>query len=73
MCVLRDGSKLVADIINAYAVEEGITYVLIGADGVGAYASGKKNMMGSVSDRVVRYARCTVIVTQPKAAVIRGK
>lgn len=60
---LPDGP--VADTVCAVASDEDATFVVVGVDGISAHARGE-SVMGSVSDRVVRLCRSTVIVTQQK-------
>ncbi len=54
----------IADTLAEYAAEAGALYVAMGADGVAAFAAGKYVGLGSVSDRLVKVARCSAIVTQ---------
>jgi len=67
-CVVRSGDLGVADAIVA-AADESATHIICGVDGLGKKAEGKSSddaSMGSVSDRIVRGASCTVIAIQRK-------
>ena len=54
----------VAETLVDYSAEQGAEYVAMGADGVAAYASGKKIGLGSVSDALVKQSKMSVIITQ---------
>jgi nucleotide-binding universal stress UspA family protein len=60
----EDRDSSIADVLSEYALENSVDYIAMGADGVSAFAAGKKVGLGSVSDRLVKIARCSVIVTQ---------
>jgi nucleotide-binding universal stress UspA family protein len=51
------------------AAEDDATHIICGVDGVGSHAAGKKDILGSVSDRIVRGSTCTVITVQGRHAI----
>jgi hypothetical protein len=51
------------------AAEDDATHIIVGVDGVGSHAAGKKDILGSVSDRIVRGSTCTVITVQGRHAI----
>lgn len=75
-CAVRTGDQGVADVICA-AAEDSATHIIVGVDGLGSVAEGKKTAeahLGSVSDRVVRTSACTVIAIQSKGSTfVDGK
>eukprot|EP00500_Bicosoecida_sp_ms1_P006796 CAMPEP_0203829328 /NCGR_PEP_ID=MMETSP0115-20131106/63327_1 /ASSEMBLY_ACC=CAM_ASM_000227 /TAXON_ID=33651 /ORGANISM="Bicosoecid sp, Strain ms1" /LENGTH=314 /DNA_ID=CAMNT_0050738393 /DNA_START=1 /DNA_END=945 /DNA_ORIENTATION=+ len=62
----------VAAVLTEYAFDNDATYLVVGADGVGAYLAGR-HVFGSNSDRVVRLSRPSVIVTQDRSEKIDPK
>jgi nucleotide-binding universal stress UspA family protein len=62
--VLKGRDETVAEAIINFAAEAGAAVMLIGADGMGAFASGRKVKLGSTSDAVVRKCPCTVVCVQ---------
>jgi nucleotide-binding universal stress UspA family protein len=62
------GAVAVADVIVDWAADHDATFIVIGADGVGAYAVGHEARLGSVSDAVVKKARCNIICIQERHA-----
>ncbi len=73
-CAVRTGDLGVADVIVA-AAEDSATHIICGVDGLGKKAEGQHKddaSMGSVSDRIVRGASCTVIAIQRKAGTYVG-
>lgn len=67
--VVKAMESHVADTIVDFCIDRGATYVVIGADGMGAFVRGDAQRMGSNSDKIVRTSRCTVVVMQEKHAV----
>lgn len=59
------GATGVADTFLHLADEAGATYIMVGVDGLSAHSAGKAVHLGSVSDRVVRNARCHVFAVHP--------
>jgi nucleotide-binding universal stress UspA family protein len=65
--VVKSTAVSVPDSILAQAEEVGATYVILGVDRVAKLAQGKgDHFIGSVTDRVVKGAHCSVIVIQAK-------
>jgi nucleotide-binding universal stress UspA family protein len=62
--------ETISSAIISFAREHDATYIVIGADGVGAHVSGTSTW-GSVSDNVVKHAKCTVVVTQPHGGLYK--
>ena len=52
----------------AQAEEMGADIIVLGADGLTAFRSGRRATMGSTSDRVVRNGRTNVVLVQPPRA-----
>ena len=72
--IMRTGDVGVADTIVAQS-EDTATRIICGVDGLGKKAQGKaaaESSMGSVSDRIVRNASCTVIAIQAKHSTFPG-
>lgn len=59
----------VADVLINYAEEHEADFLVVGADGLGRYAAGKSDHLGSTSDAVVRKSRTNVVVVQNPGAV----
>jgi nucleotide-binding universal stress UspA family protein len=73
-CVVRAGDQGIADAVIA-ASEDTATHIICGVDGLGKLAEGKAGAdasIGSVSDRIVRGASCTVIAIQGKKDTYAG-
>jgi nucleotide-binding universal stress UspA family protein len=68
--VEEDTDSTIADTIVDMAIEEEATYVAMGADGVRAFAAGKSAGLGSVSDRLIKISRVSVVVTQDNDSLI---
>jgi nucleotide-binding universal stress UspA family protein len=68
----KDPRETVSSAILGFARDHDATYLAIGADGIGAYVSGTSTW-GSVSDNVVKHAKCTVIVTQPNGGIYKAR
>ena len=56
-CLVKEGSP--ADMILKTAEEEGIDIIVIGSSGKSGF---DKFIMGSVADKVVKSAKCSVLV-----------
>lgn len=59
----------VADVLINYAEENEADFLVVGADGLGRYAAGKSDHLGSTSDGVVRKCKTNVVVVQNPGAV----
>jgi len=57
--------KTLAQQICAFAVDKGAHYLACGIDGMTAFAQGK-TALGSVTDSIVKTARCTTIISKYK-------
>lgn len=68
--VEEDPDSAIADTIAELAISEDATYIAMGADGVRAFAAGKSAGLGSVSDRLVKISRVSVVVTQDNDSLI---
>jgi nucleotide-binding universal stress UspA family protein len=65
--VVKPTSQSVPDTLLAQAEEVGATHIIIGVDRVAKMAAGKgDHFIGSLTDRVVKGASCSVIVIQAK-------
>lgn len=61
--VAKVGGKPLGVHICEYAWDQDMDFVVIGADGMTAYRNGR-GQLGSVSDYVVKNAKCNVVVTE---------
>ena len=61
-------STVAAAIVDA-ADEVGANILVVGVDGIGSHALGQKPRLGSVSDAIVKKARCSVLCFQAKGAL----
>ncbi len=69
--VVKPSSQGIADCIVSQAAELGATHILVGVDQIAKTASGKPDgYVGSVTDKIVRDAHCSVIVLQERQATI---
>jgi hypothetical protein len=64
--LLKGRDQSVAQTIVDFAATAGAGVVIVGADGMSAFASGKRAKLGSVSDAVVRTSTSTVVCMQPR-------
>lgn len=67
----RDDDQPIADALVDWLEEHDVEIAVVGADGVGALLRGEHETgkLGSVSSRVVRRARCNVLVSQDRHAI----
>jgi len=66
----EDPDDSIALVLAEYALTCGAAFVAMGADGVSAFAAGRKVGLGSVSDLLVKVSRASVIITQDSARLL---